>query len=84
VSRGTDVKYVQFAADGGQLPPLLFDLVADPDQLHDLVREGGASDLGWAATQRLLQWRMRNDDHTLSGTMLTPTAGVVSARDTWR
>jgi arylsulfatase A-like enzyme len=83
VSRGTDVKYVQFAADGGQLPPLLFDLVADPDQLHDLVREGGASDLGWAAAQRLLQWRMRNDDRTLSGTMLT-SAGAVSARDTWR
>ena len=84
VSRGTDVKYVQFAADCGQLPPLLFDLSADPGQLHDLVREGGASDLGWAAAQRLLQWRMRNDDRTLSGTMLTPSAGAVSARDAWR
>jgi arylsulfatase A-like enzyme len=84
VSRGTDIKYVQFAADGEQLPPLLFDLGADPDQLHDLVREGSVSDLGWAAAQRLLQWRMRSDERTLSGTMLTPSAGVVSARDPWR
>jgi arylsulfatase A-like enzyme len=84
VGRGADIKYVQFAADGGELPPLLFDLAVDPDQLHDLVREGGAGELGWAAAQRLLQWRMRNDERTLSGTMLTPSAGVMSARDDWR
>jgi hypothetical protein len=45
---------------------------------------GEAAELGWGAAQRLLQWRMRNDDRTLSGTMLTPSAGVVSARDAWR
>ena len=45
--RGEDTKYVQFAADGGLLPPILFDLTRDPDQLHDLVRQGEAGDLGW-------------------------------------
>jgi arylsulfatase A-like enzyme len=84
VVRGRDVKYVQFAADPAVLPPLLFDLGADPDQLHDLVPSGGASELGWQAAQRLVQWRMRNDDRTLSGTMLTASDGVVAARDAWR
>jgi len=84
VLRGDQVKYVQFAADATVLPPLLFDLKADPDQLHDLVRTGDASELGWSAAQRLAQWRMRNDDRTLTGTMLTPSDGVVVAEDAWR
>jgi arylsulfatase A-like enzyme len=83
VVRGDDLKYVQFAADADVFPPLLFDLEADLHQLHDLVGAGGADALGWSATQRLLRWRMRNDDRTLSGTMLTPD-GVVVARDPWR
>ncbi len=84
VVRGADVKYVQFAADATVFPPLLFDLTTDPGQLHDLVRSGGASELGWQAAQRLVQWRMRNDDRTLSGTMLTANEGMVTARDEWR
>jgi arylsulfatase A-like enzyme len=84
VVRGAEVKYVQFAADASVFPPLLFDLDADPHQLHDLVRSGHASDLGWQAAQRLVQWRMRNDDRTLAGTMLTATDGMVVARDEWR
>ena len=84
VVRGDDIKYVQFAAAADHLPPLLFDLAADPDQLHDLVPSGGASELGWLASQRLLQWRMRNDERTLSGTMLTGDRGLVSFRDEWR
>jgi arylsulfatase A-like enzyme len=84
VARGAEFKYVQFAADVGVLPPLLFDLDADPGQLHDLVRAGEASDLGWRSAQRLVQWRMRYDDRTLSGTMLSARDGVVTARDEWR
>jgi hypothetical protein len=83
VVRGPDVKYVQFAADPTVLPPLLFDLTADPGQLHDLVGSGAAPELGWQAAQRLLQWRMRSDDPTLSGTVLTPE-GPVESRDLWR
>jgi arylsulfatase A-like enzyme len=83
VERGADTKYVQFAADPSVLPPLLFDLAEDPWQLHDLVRAGGAADRGWEAAQRLLRWRMRYDERTLSGTMLTD-GGVVRARDEFR
>jgi arylsulfatase A-like enzyme len=84
VVRGSEVKYVQFAADAAVLPPLLFDLEADPGQLHDLASAAGAAERGWRAAQRLMQWRMRNDDRTLAGTLLTATDGVVAARDEWR
>ena len=84
VVRGPRVKYVQFAGEPEVLPPLLFDLDTDPEQLHDLVQVGGASELGWQAAQRLARWRMHNDDRTLTGTMLTASDGVVVARDEWR
>jgi arylsulfatase A-like enzyme len=84
VARGSEVKYVQFAADASILPPLLFDLASDPGQLHDLVSAGAASERGWSAAQRLVQWRMRTDDRTLSGTLLTAEDGPVAARDEWR
>ena len=84
VVRGPDVKYVQFAADAEVLPPLLFDLEADPAQLHDLVQGGGAEGRAWRAAERLLQWRMRNDERLLSGTLLTADRGAVTVRDGWR
>ncbi len=83
VSRGATVKYVQFAADPAVFPPILFDLSTDPHQLHDLVPDGGVAQLGWDAAQRLARWRMRNDDRTLTGTMLTERAGAVVTRDDW-
>jgi arylsulfatase A-like enzyme len=52
VARGDTVKYVQFAADPGVLPPILFDLVDDPGQLRDLVPAGGSAHLGWEAARR--------------------------------
>ncbi len=84
VARGSEVKYVQFAADADLLPPILFELGADPGQLHDLVARGEDAESAWAAAQRLLQWRMRHDDRQLAGTILTPDRGPVSARDEWR
>jgi hypothetical protein len=65
------------------LPPLLFDLAADPSQLHDLVRAGGSCDLGWEAAQRMARWRMRTADRILSGTLLTSSDGPVETRDEW-
>jgi len=61
-------KYVHFAA----LPPLLFDLVADPHQFRNL-----AADPAHAATvrdyaQRALSWRMRHADRTLTHFRATP------------
>jgi arylsulfatase A-like enzyme len=84
VVRGRDLKYVQFAADPALLPPLLFDLDDDPFQLHDRVRRGEGGEAAWRAAQRLLLWRMRNDERALSGTVLTPDRGPVSSRDEWR
>ena len=68
-------KYVHFAA----LPPLLFDLHADPAQLHNL-----ADDPAHAATvrdyaQRMLSWRMRHADRTLTHFRSTP--GGLEQRD---
>jgi arylsulfatase A-like enzyme len=83
VVRSDTVKYVQFAADPGILPPILFDLTEDPAQLHDLVTTGGGAELGWEGAQRLARWRMRTDDRTLTGTLLTEGAGAVVARDDW-
>jgi arylsulfatase A-like enzyme len=84
VSRGPGEKYVQFAADAGILPPIMFDLGDDPGQLHDLVPRGEKVESAWRAAQRLLQWRMRHDDRQLSGTVLTAGRGPVTVRDEWR
>ncbi len=83
VVRGARWKYVQFAAEGEVMPPLLFDLDDDPDQLHDRVREGDAAAAGWEEAQRLLRWRMRFAERDLSGQLLTGN-GLVTSRDEWR
>ena len=86
VARGPRHKYVQFAAAATMLPPLLFDLSADPGQTHNLLAEGGpeVTAVAWAATQELLQWQMRTAERTLSGSFLHGERGLVEARDTWR
>ncbi len=68
-------KYVHFAA----LPPLLFDLEADPHCLRNV-----AADPAYAAgriemAERLLSWRAEHLDQTLALTELTD-GGVVSRR----
>jgi arylsulfatase A-like enzyme len=84
VVRTKDVKYVQFGAAAEVLPPLLFDLSADPAQLHDISRDPDAAPLAWEACERLLHWHMRSAERTLSGHYLTPDQGLVSHRDDWR
>ncbi len=70
VLRDAHGKYVQF---GGYpaLPSVFFDLDEDPGELHNR-----AADPAYAATvldyaQRMLAWRMRHAERTLSGTKLT-------------
>jgi hypothetical protein len=77
---------VQFAASPEVFPPLLFDLRHDPQQVRNLCQEGddGWEGLAWESTQELLQWRMRSAERTLSGQLVTPESGLVSARDSWR
>jgi arylsulfatase A-like enzyme len=89
VSRGPAYKFVQFAAGADLFPPLLFDLHADPGQVHNLLgterTEGdGRPEAAWSASQELLQWHMRTAERTLSGSFLDPDRGLVEARDTWR
>jgi arylsulfatase A-like enzyme len=86
VSRGPRYKYVQFAADATLFPPLLFDLESDPEQVHNLLVDGGAAtaQAAWDATQELARWQMRTAERTLSGSFLDVERGLVEARDSWR
>jgi len=84
VVRSDRYKYVQFAADPGVLPPLLFDLQADPDQLTDVSRSPEHRDAAWECTQQLVRWRMQNDERTLVNQFLDPNQGLVVSEDRWR
>jgi hypothetical protein len=75
---------VQFATDDDVLPPLLFDLEADPDQLTDVSRSPDHRSLALEGAQALLRWRMRNDERTLANQFLDAKLGHVIATDAWR
>jgi hypothetical protein len=83
VGRGPRYKYVQFAAAGDVMPPLLFDLSEDPGQIHNLLAEGDATAAAWEGAQDLLRWHMRSAERTLSGSLLDAERGLVQARDSW-
>jgi len=73
--RDRDWKYVHFAS----LPPLLYDLRNDPHELHNL-----AGDPAHAATlaryaQRMLDWRMRAAERTLTD-LCTSASGLYDRR----
>lgn len=55
-------KYVHCTA----LPPLFFDLERDPDEFEDRSRDPAYAGEMLAYAQRLLSWRMRHEDRTLS------------------
>ncbi len=61
-------KYVHFAA----LPPLLFDLAADPAQLRNLAGNPAHASIVRDYVQRALSWRMRHADRTLAHFRSTP------------
>jgi len=68
-------KYVHFAG----MAPLFYDLERDPDELVNRATDPdyGATVLEYA--QRLLSFRMRNAERTLTGALVTPQ-GVIEAR----
>jgi arylsulfatase A-like enzyme len=74
VARTPKWKYVHFSS----LPPLLFDLEADPDNLHNLAGDVGHAMVRAEMAEELLAWRARHLDQTLALQELTP-AGVVAA-----
>lgn len=76
VIRDDRFKYVHF----GALEPALFDLERDPDQFTNV-----AADPAYAAVRadyagRLLSWRMRHDERTLTGHHID-AGGLVVRRD---
>ena len=68
VIRDNNYKYVHFTA----LPALLFDLKNDPDELHNLAADPAYKDIIIKYTQKMLSWRMTNDERTLTHLMVGP------------
>lgn len=63
VVRTERLKYVHFAG----LPPVLFDLAEDPHELVNRVGDPSAQALRIEGLERLLSWRQRTEEHTLTG-----------------
>ena len=70
VVRDDNYKYVHFA----DLPALLFDLDADPEELTDIAAE--QPDIVARYAQRLLSWRMKTTDKTLSHLQISREHGL--------
>ncbi|MFS8086521.1 MAG: sulfatase-like hydrolase/transferase, partial [Acidobacteriota bacterium] len=68
--------YVHFPA----LPPLLFDLEADPNCFENVAARADYAPVARDYAQRLLSWRMEANEHVLTGLRVTPQ-GVVERRD---
>ncbi len=73
VIRDEAYKYVHFAA----LPPLFFDLAADPHCLNDLSRDPAAAPLMLTYAQKMLSWRILSSARDLTG-MTTSPQGLVA------
>jgi arylsulfatase A-like enzyme len=67
VVRGPRYKYVHFT----KLPPLFFDLQADPGERVNLAGDPAYAPLMLAYAQKLLSWRMNHDEQTLTHLALT-------------
>ncbi|MCC4246331.1 alkaline phosphatase family protein [Stappia indica] len=75
VIRDADVKYVHFAG----LPPLLFDLAADPHETRNVADDPSYASLRLHYAEKMLSWRARHLDRRLTGIELTED-GPVDAR----
>lgn len=75
VIRGERYKYVHF----GGLPALLFDLQDDPAETVNRIDDDAFRDVRLAMAEKLLAWRARHLDRSLSGILLT-SEGAVSKR----
>jgi len=75
VHRDARFKYVHFAG----LPPLLFDLARDPDELVDRAGDPAYAGARLACAEALLAWRAAHLDRTFTGIAVTPR-GVIDGR----
>ena len=62
VIRDANFKYVHFAG----LPPLLFDLQNDPQELHNLAADPVYREQLFTYAAKMMSWRMVSDDQTLT------------------
>ena len=72
VIQDTHYKYVHFDA----LPPLFFDLQADPGQFHNLASDPAYAPRVLEYAQKMLTWRLHYADRTLTGYSASP-AGLI-------
>jgi arylsulfatase A-like enzyme len=75
VIRDQRFKYVHFAG----LKPLLFDLAGDPNELVDRAGDPAYGTVQLEFAERMLAWRARHLDRTLTGILLTEN-GPMDAR----
>ena len=68
VLRDNRYKYVHFT----NAPALLFDLEADPAQLHNVAQNPAYQGVVLNYAQKMLSWRMRYMDRTLTGYAASP------------
>ncbi len=66
VVRTDRLKYVHFAG----LPPVLFDLRDDPDELVNRAGDPACANLQLEGLDRMLTWRQRFEEETLTGYLL--------------
>jgi arylsulfatase A-like enzyme len=67
VLRGDRYKYVHFTA----LPPLLFDLEADPAELVNRAEDPALREVRLACAERMLSWRMNHAERTQTSRFIT-------------
>lgn len=79
VLRDRRYKYVHFAA----LPPLLFDLAEDPLELRDVAAEPARQRVVLDCAQRMLSWRSRHADQTLTHLTLGKRGAVGVPGSRW-
>lgn len=75
VIRSKTHKYVHFT----HLPPLFFDLEADPAELDNLADDPSQAPRVLDYAQKMISWRMNHDDHALTHMTLTDQ-GVIARR----
>ncbi len=69
ILRRTDYKLVHF---NGGLPPLLFDIARDPQEMHNLAEDPAYAGILLEMSRALLSHRMRHADRSLSDMKITP------------
>jgi len=77
VIRDERYKYIHFAA----LPPLFFDLQNDPAELQNLAEDPGYAQLILKYAQKMISWRMANDERTLTHMLLGSNGVIERARN---